>query len=52
MLYDIAEIIKGKIAAQGLPYIETLAGLVQVETVYKKRTIKTLSKKGTQSIVQ
>ena len=45
MLYDIAEIIKGKIAAQGLPYIETLAGLVQVETVYKKKDNKNLIEK-------
>ena len=36
MIYDIAEILKGFIEGENLPYVDCLAGLVQTETVMKK----------------
>lgn len=41
MIHDIAEILKGFIEAENLPYVDSLSGLVQTETVMKK------GKKGT-----
>ncbi len=41
MKYDIAEILKGCIEAENLPYVDCLAGLVQTETA-----MKTGKKKG------
>lgn len=36
MIQDIGEILKDLIAAESLPYVETLAGVVQEETVKKR----------------
>lgn len=37
MINDIGEILKGLIDAEGLPYVETLAGVVQEETAEKPK---------------
>ncbi len=36
MIYDIGEILKSIIEAENLPYVETLAGVVQTETAEKR----------------
>lgn len=37
MIYDIGEILKGFIEVENLPYVDCLAGVVQTETVRKKK---------------
>lgn len=46
MIYDIGEILKNCIGDENLPYIETLAGLVQQESVQKLKSKNELVKKS------
>lgn len=46
MIYDIGEILKNCLAAEALPYVETLAGVVQIETVKKATSKSTMEAKS------